>query len=279
MTCDEFLRAIDAYLDDELSVMDILRAQGHLLSCEFCHRVMESEAALHSLLAVEAVAAEPPASLRERIIRRVAGEEDGKAWVSSGPARTFRSRLEPFAWLPAALAATALVGLLLLALWIPASRGPGNLVPLVAEVAGKHLLYSSGQRSALEVRGSEPSEMVGWAKRRVGLSLRLPRLDRADDRLVGARVSSLVDAPAAYLLYERDGRRISLFVTRSVPGTDRGGSESIVDGVELYTATLQGVALAWWEDEDEGRLYAAASTGDADAVREFAFLCIRSRRT
>ncbi len=39
MTCDEFLRAIDAYLDDELSVMDILRAQGHLVACEFCHRV------------------------------------------------------------------------------------------------------------------------------------------------------------------------------------------------------------------------------------------------
>ncbi len=279
MTCDEFLRAIDAYLDDELSVMDILRAQGHLVACEFCHRVTESEAALHSLLAGEAVGAEPPASLRERIIQRVARAGDEPASASIGSARTVRSRLAPFAWLPAALAATALVGLLLLALWIPGSRGPGNLVPLVAEVVGKHLLYSRGQGSTLEVRGSEPSEMVGWARRRVGLELRLPRLDRADERLIGGRVSSLVDAPAAYFLYERDGRRISLFVTRSVPGTDRGGSETIVDGVELYTTTLEGIALAWWEDEEEGRLYAAASTGDLEAVREFAFLCIRGRRT
>jgi hypothetical protein len=34
MTCNEFVRAIDAYLDDELSVLDILRGHAHLLSLE-----------------------------------------------------------------------------------------------------------------------------------------------------------------------------------------------------------------------------------------------------
>ena len=54
MRCDEFLGAIDAYFDDELSIMDILRVHRHLLSCECCYRVMGSEAALHSLLADDA---------------------------------------------------------------------------------------------------------------------------------------------------------------------------------------------------------------------------------
>lgn len=75
MICDEFVRSIDAYLDDELSVMDILRAHGHVLSCEFCHRVLGAEATLHSLLAGDAIRDQPPWALRDRIIRRVAEEE------------------------------------------------------------------------------------------------------------------------------------------------------------------------------------------------------------
>jgi mycothiol system anti-sigma-R factor len=71
MACDEFLAAIDAYLDEELSIVDILRMHGHLLSCECCYRVMESEATLHSLLAEDAASDQPPGSLRERIIQRI----------------------------------------------------------------------------------------------------------------------------------------------------------------------------------------------------------------
>ncbi len=75
MTCDEFVRAIDAYLDDELSIMDILRVHGHLLSCELCHRVMGSEATLHTLLTEDAARDQPPERLRKRIIQRVVAED------------------------------------------------------------------------------------------------------------------------------------------------------------------------------------------------------------
>jgi mycothiol system anti-sigma-R factor len=273
MRCDEFLQAIDAYLDDELSVMDILRAHGHLLSCEFCHRVIGSEATLHSLLAQDASREQPPGSLRERIICRLADEEKV---TLPGKLPEPRSRPGPVASLSAVLVAGLLVGLLVLVTWLPGDRGPGDLVPLAAEVAAKHLLYGSGQGPALEFRTSEPSEMTRWVERRIGLSLKLPELDRADDRLVGARISSLADAPAAYLLYERGGRHISLFVTRPLPGASRGGAEKVVDGVELHTAALRSVTLAWWEEEDEGRLYAAASAGDPGELRQFALLWIRS---
>jgi len=101
MTCDEFLGAIDAYFDDELSIMDILRVHRHLLSCEGCHRVMGSEATLHSLLAADAARDQPPGSLRKRIIRRVAAQES----TGSSRARSkARSRREPFASLTGILA-------------------------------------------------------------------------------------------------------------------------------------------------------------------------------
>ena len=96
MTCDEFLATIDAYLDDALSIMDILRVHRHLLSCECCYRVMGSEATLHSLLADDAARDQPPGSLRERITLRVAAEERARSKA--------RARPEPFASRSAILA-------------------------------------------------------------------------------------------------------------------------------------------------------------------------------
>jgi anti-sigma factor RsiW len=116
--------------------------------------------------------------------------------------------------------------------------------------------------------------MARWLARRAGLSLKLPDVDPADGRLIGARVSSLADEPAVYLLYEWGGRHLSLFVTRRAPGAKRG-AETVGAADELHTAALRGVILAWWEEEDEGLLYAAAFTGDLPALREFAYLCIR----
>jgi mycothiol system anti-sigma-R factor len=272
MTCEEFVRAIDAYLDDQLSIMDILRMHGHLVSCEMCHRVMGSEAMLHALLTNDAAQDQPPESLRERILRRVVAEE------VEGASRRFETRSRPgaFAAFSALFASALLVGLFFVVPWMPGNREREDLVPLAAEVAAKHLLYTSTQAPALEMRTSDASEMARWLGRRAGLSLKLPDLDRTDGRLVGARVSSLADGPAVYLLYEWGGRHLSLFVTRPLLGANRGGAEEVVDDIALRTATLRGVVLAWWEEEDEGRLYAAAFTGDPSALRKFASLCIRT---
>jgi anti-sigma factor RsiW len=270
VTCDEFVRAIDAYLDDELSIMDILRAHGHLISCEWCHRVMGSEATLHSALTNDAARDQASDSLRERILRRVVAEDveatSRRSEARSGPGA--------FASFSALLAAGLLVGLLLVTPWMPGRGESEDLVPLAAEVAAKHLLYGATQ-PALEMTTSDASEMARWLEHRAGLSFKLPDLDRADGRLIGARVSSLADEPAVYLLYEWGGRHLSLFVTRPVPAANRGAAKAAADDA-VHTAALRGVILAWWEEEDEDRLYAAAFTGDPAALREFAYLCMRS---
>ena len=51
MTCRDLLSAIDPYLDGELCAFETLRMHGHLVACDRCQKVLESEATLHSLLA------------------------------------------------------------------------------------------------------------------------------------------------------------------------------------------------------------------------------------
>ena len=220
MICHECLQALDAYLDDELSVMQALRMHGHLVSCEPCRRVMESEARLHTVLSDASTRDEPASSLRDRIIQRVMSEETNAFGGRSGP--------RSLGWVRGWLVAAAVAGLVLLLALIPASQRAAALTPLTAEVAAKHLLYSAGSTS--ELPASEPSQLAQWLEGRVGFPVSLPSLG-ADQRLVGGRVSSVADAPAVYLLYEWRGRRISLFVTRPVPATGRGLSERVVQGV------------------------------------------------
>jgi len=271
MTCDEFLSAIDPYLDGELSVMPILRMHGHLIRCERCRRLLESEAALHSLLSADdAIQDQPRPSLREDILQRVRAEEVGTSDRRPG--------LRRFAVLSASLTGAAIVGLLFLVAIIPGSTRPTRPGPFAAELAAKHLLYSQGLGDPLEFRTSDPLRMAAWLERRIGSSLQLPRLTRADDHLVGGRMSSVADTAAAYLLYEVDGHSVSLFVTKLVPVAKLGAEERKVEGVELYTSVVDGVAVAWWEDEDAGRLYAAASTGGTTHALQFVLRCARSTR-
>ena len=261
MTCDEVLRVIDAYLDGELSVTATLEAHEHFATCETCGRILESEAALHGLVAQAARAEEVPVGLRGRILARIdTGELTGN--------RRLRRQVARFGLAPA-LVAVAVFG------WLAIERmAPPPLAPLAAELTSKHLLYGEGHGAGLELVTPEAAKMGGWFEGRLGFPVRLPSVAQRSERLVGGRISSVADVPAAYALYDRSGHPISLFVTRRVPFARRGWTERHVDGAEVYIASLRGVTLVWWEDKEAGRLYAAASAGDPDALVEFALLCI-----
>lgn len=266
MTCQEFLITVDPYLDDELTVLETLRTQGHLIFCEPCRKVLESEAFLRSLVTADGLRDEPPPGLRERVLQRLPA-------VRSVSHR-FRPAFPRAGVRGAVLLGTVTLGLVLGVLTIPGLRGPRDLPALAGEVAAKHLLYSDGTSAALEMTTSEPTRMALWLEPRLGFSVKLPSLARPGERLLGGRVSSVADAPAAYLLYERGGGRISLFVMRPPAGAPPGGAKHMVEGVELYTTTLRGISVVWWEDAE--RLYALASGTALSELLEFALLCVRS---
>ncbi len=262
MTCRDLLSAIDPYLDGELSAFEILRMHGHLVACDRCQKVLESEATLHSLLANETVDEGPPPGLRNRVLDRIGAP----ALPRVHPPRLRRML---------ALLAVVAGGVLVLAAMM-ASRlwWPPDVPPFGLEIAAKHRLYTETPGPALEMTSSDIGKLTEWLGRHVGFPVKAPGPQRPEHRLVGGRVSSVADTPAAYLLYEWHGRPLSLFITTPQPRSRPEGAERVVDGVELYTATLPGVSLLWWEDST--RLYTAASPWPATYLQEFALLCVRS---
>src|SRR5262245_60755944 len=95
MTCQDALSAMDAYLDGELTVFEVLRVERHLAHCASCRHVMDSEAALHALLEADGMDEVPPASLRERILYQVRAERAAHDVGRSvlGPLPRFNTRL------------------------------------------------------------------------------------------------------------------------------------------------------------------------------------------
>ncbi len=264
MTCQEFAAALDPYLDDELSVMEVLRVQGHLHSCEHCRAMMGAEAALHALLAADAIQDQPPPAFRDRIVQRIS------AAVASSSASARRRRVVPAAALRAPI---ALVGFLMIALMVPGSRGPVEVPRFAIEAAAQHHLSSEGAEADLDLTTTDLPRLTGWLRGRVGFPVKAPHVNRPDQHLVGGRVASVGGTSAAHLLYEWGGYRLSLFVMPSPP-TRPEWTERVIDGVEIYTATIHGTTVTWWEDA--ARLYVAASAASPRALEEFALLCVRN---
>jgi anti-sigma factor RsiW len=263
MTCRELLQAIDPYLDDELPVLEVLRVQAHLLRCDPCRAATDSEARLHSFLEADAMQDRPSPALREQILQRLATVPPGP------PSPEWKRSAAPYA----VLAGVALIAGLFAAVMVFRFPSASNLPAFIEEVAAKHRLYTEAAGPSLELKTADVGQLTGWLAGRLGFSLKAPARLRPGERLVGGRVSSLADAPAAYLLYERGNHPLSLFITRH-PSLGLEENKWLVEGVELYTSRAHGLTLVWWEDGDH--VYVGASTASPRDLAEFALLCIRS---
>jgi anti-sigma factor RsiW len=234
--------------------------QEHVEHCEACRRAVESEATLHALLAADAVRDAPPAGLRNRILGQVgAGAPRRRSWGAWRPSPGFRLILA------GGVAAVLLLGILI----VLASR-PVSTDALVWHLDGERALVD------LELRTTNPAEVTSWLESRLGLSVSFPSAAPGGERLVGARVSSIGSQKAAQLLYERHGRRISLFITERAFRLRERAQEHVVEGVEVYLANLTGVRVAWWDEGDH--LYLVAVRASETEVLDFAALCVRLAR-
>lgn len=269
MTCQDLATHLYAYLDDELSVVETLRVQGHLAFCHGCRGIAESEASLRGLIEADALEERAPAALRERILGQIAEQplpQPSPGLRPGGP------RVRPFlaGLLGGAVAMAALLGFFT-HVWRPVSR---DLSPLAAEVAAKHQIYSR-DIGGLQVATTDPSEVAAWLGERLRFPVKLPLLARPGERLVGGRLSSVADGQAAYLLYERDGRRVSLFAFKGQPTLMVPERPVAVEGTKFYASSIHGNTVVWWEDRE--LYYAAVSDGSLDDLIEFGLLCVRGR--
>lgn len=123
----------------------------------------------------------------------------------------------------------------------------------VADAVAAHRVFVVEVRHPVEVGADQEAHLVGWLSKRLGKPLRAPRLASRGYELVGGRLLSDVQGPAAQLMYQdAAGRRITLYVRASSDASDTAFRFAQDGNVHAF----------YWRDNG----LAWAVTGDLDRV-------------
>ena len=118
----------------------------------------------------------------------------------------------------------------------PDDATPGTAVAQQAAVA--HAVFTPQRRHPVEVKADEEAHLVSWLSKVIGAPLRAPHLSDLGYALVGGRLLSAPDGPAAQFMYESaKSRRITLYVVRNPRWHGKA---------EFRFAERDGVSVFYW---------------------------------
>ena len=240
LRCAGISRFVDTYLDGEFAETDRAEFEGHLADCETCRGKVRVQAEWKSAIKAAAPREQAPAALRNRVARSIARE--------SKPMLSWR------AWAVRAMPAAAAVGLIATFMISKVQWSP-----VAADLVAKH-----AKTVPLEVSGG-PDQVRKWYADKVDFPVRVPQLCRHPTcSLRGARLSSVADKPAAYLIYDVNGDKVSVFVFDASDMPIETRKKTVIDNREVYFDQEHGYNVALFRDRGVG--YAIASDMDQEQM-------------
>lgn len=219
MNCEKFRECLYAFLDDELESGVSMEVQAHLEHCPACAREAEIERAIRRGL-VRALSVGGVSELDEgTLVRSLAMSADRR------PARPVR-----LMWfLGTALAVAAAIAMMV-SFWPTRSgSGAGGFIDLVADESGEFLAHAG----PVQLATSEVGTLTAWLRDQTALSVEIADLSASGWRLIGGRRCSLDGLPAAFALFERDGKTASV-VAVSDGHVDMGDLKRTPCGQEVH---------------------------------------------
>jgi len=119
---------------------------------------------------------------------------------------------------------------------------PGDSIAFVRQAAIAHAVYSPEVRHPVEVGADQEEHLVAWLSKRLGASLKVPRLNAVGYQLVGGRLlpDNQDQGPAAQFMFQAaNGQRLTLYV--------RVAATSASETAFRYSQE-RGVSVFYWLD-------------------------------
>lgn len=188
------MEVLSALVDQELGAADADSTLAHVRACEVCGSAFETHRTLkHAISRLETRAAVPEA-LRVRI--------EALRFVPGGaPSRSVRAWVLPVAAMAAAVALFVVIR--------PEVLRPG----LVQELVADHRRYAPEAMPA-EVASDDPDIVRRFFEGKLPFAPVVPSFEGAE--LIGGRLCRIEGRKVELLFYEKDGRRVSLYVSDGV---------------------------------------------------------------
>ena len=247
MSHDEIRDLLDAYVDDELDLINAREIEQHLGGCDDCRGRQQQILSLREALATAAPAYDVPAHLR-RSIRKALREE----------AKTTESVFSP--WLIFATGAVCAAFLLAFLFFQATRTTPGNAI--ADEVVANHV-RSLLATHLVDITSSDQHTVKPWFDGKVDFAPDVHDFSMSGFPLVGGRLDYLEGKTAVALVYQRNKHPINVFI---VPGP--GGDET-----SPVLSTRRGYNVLTWTHRE--MKYWAVSDLNQTELRELVGLLMR----
>ena len=249
MNCEDAQGLLHVFVDGEFDAADERDMETHLRCCEACRRRAGFERWFRDGLRSSVPMALAPPELQARIHQQIRKIEPGP-----------RPTLPAWALAPAALAIAAVTTLVVMS-WETFESPPTRVVDAV---------QMHRQALPAEVSGSDPEVVRRWFWGKVNFPVRPPRpvaVGASPARFVGARVSHVGRFPAAHLMYDVGGARVSVMAFQGPPTAPTGKMRRFGNS-DVQFDRMDGYNVAFSRRGD----VTYAVTGDVDPAGMIRFL-------
>ena len=253
--CEGVWRFCDAFVDGEFGDVERAEFEVHLEGCADCQAIVRAQATWKQAVRAAAPREKAPDLFRARLDAQLAKEAVQKEAVQAqldadlGEAAEQHRSFVARAWPYAACASVALAMLV--------TRGPHAGV--TADLIAKH------QRNLpIEISGDNDN-VRRWYADKVDFPVHPPIFVGAHPgALRGGRLANVRDHQAAYLFYEVDGNKVSVFIFDAGELPMEARRHQVIGNREVYFDAERGYNVALYRDHGVG--YAIASDLDQDQM-------------
>lgn len=230
MNCQETREFLDRYVDGELAGDQQHQVEAHIAQCPLCQLEYEKEQKFDTLVRNHVHREDAPFELREAVIDRLERPSPFKTWFNF-PHLTPAFKM-------------VLSGVMIFIVTTLVVLNTPKPFPLFTEAVSNHIAYLKGSYP-VEIISNDMEEVTIWFQGKMDFKVHVPDLSAQGFHLVGGRLCHLKDRKVAYLVYEKDGRKVSAFImdTRGMripksKKTDAGKHYHYAKSVKGYQSVL-----------------------------------------
>jgi anti-sigma factor RsiW len=220
MDCDQTKILIDAYVDNELDLVNSLELEQHIRNCQSCTSVYSNYLALHTALKDDSLYYNLPPGLEEKLTASIKSSEKNQLRIKTG------------FWGWRGIAAAFALSTIVLILFILLRTPPSVESQLTEQIVDNHM-RSLMPNHLTDVQNSDQHTVKPWFNGKLDFSPPVPDLSSQGFNLIGGRLDYINGQPVAAIVYQRKSHYINLFFWFSDNKEDINKKVSVTKGYNV----------------------------------------------
>ena len=235
MDCNKIKEYIHSFLDGELDDQTSSSVKQHFLTCPLCSMELEGEKKVDFLIRNNIPKEKAPYELKETILSQIKESEKRKVGLFIRPI------LKP-------VLAACITVLLVITVASSVLININKPFPIFSESVKDHIQFLQGDLP-IAIASDKPEEIHSWFQTKLDFKVIIPDLSSQGVNLLGARVCSLKNEKAAYIVFEKDKHILSVLMVDAKGLKFPKAKKVAVNNKVFHLSKEKGYSNAMWIDD------------------------------